>query len=71
MIYKTQQSQLLDEILWMVFGSSSDAMLASVYNANPGLADYGPILPGGLAITLPDGLGAAPPATNQAVRLWD
>ncbi|WP_240810493.1 tail protein X [Formicincola oecophyllae] len=55
----------------MVFGSSSDAMLASVYNANPGLADYGPILPGGLAITLPDGLGAAPPATNQAVRLWD
>jgi len=39
-----------------------------VLQANPGLAEYGPTLPHGLEVELPD---VAPAATAQTVQLWD
>ena len=40
--------------------------LDAVMAANQGLAEWGPILPGGLVIVFPD-----LPAAEPALRLWD
>jgi len=57
----------LDALLWRRYGSA--AALPAVLAANPGLADYGPVLPLGLALIVP---AAAPVAAPQPepVRLW-
>jgi phage tail protein X len=56
--YTTKAGDVVDEIAFIV------------YDANPGLADLGPILPAGIVITLPD----APPVSataSQSLSLWD
>ncbi|MFY9327164.1 MAG: tail protein X [Georgfuchsia sp.] len=44
-------------------------IVVDVLEANPGLAAFGPILPMGTPVTLPD---AAPPAAStELIQLWD
>ncbi|TCP13762.1 phage tail protein X [Crenobacter luteus] len=43
----------------------------AVYQANPGLADIGPILPIGTPVTLPDLPTQPAETTRQLVNLWD
>ncbi|HEP9772288.1 TPA: tail protein X [Pseudomonas aeruginosa] len=45
------------------------ALHEAVLEANHGLADYGPTLPPGLKVTMPDIPTAAP--ERQIVNLWD
>lgn len=56
---------MVDEICKAHYGDES--MTVAVYEANPGLAGRGSILPKGLEITLPE-KAAAP--VRQPVRLW-
>lgn len=46
-----------------------EGAVEAVLEANPGLADRGPVLPAGVRIELPD-LADQPPESG-AVRLWD
>ncbi|QBR36080.1 phage tail protein [Leisingera sp. NJS201] len=63
--YRTSEGDMVDEISKDHYGRED--MAVAVYEANPGLAAHGPILPKGLEITLP----AAQPATvRKPVRLW-
>ncbi|MCF6432594.1 tail protein X [Leisingera sp. MMG025] len=63
--YRTSEGDMVDEICKDHYGRED--MAVAVYEANPGLAQLGPILPKGLEITLP----AAQPATvRKPVRLW-
>lgn len=65
--YLTRDGDTLDWICWRHYQRQSGAVEA-VLEANPGLVDFGPILPAGLTITLPD----LPQASTQpVVRLWD
>ncbi|MFM2476350.1 tail protein X [Celerinatantimonas sp. MCCC 1A17872] len=64
-IYRTRDGDVLDQICNDYYGRSS--AIIDVYDANPGLVDYGAILPAGIEITLPD--LAAPVA--QGTSLWD
>lgn len=66
--YKTSDGDTVDYIAWKVYGTQAGRVTEQVLEANPGLADQGPILPAGLTITLPD---IAQPAPVQGVRLWD
>lgn len=52
--YLTRDGDVLDAVCSDVYGVTnlSDAVVR-VLDANPGLADVGPVLPGGLLITLP------------------
>ncbi|SEJ71596.1 P2-like prophage tail protein X, partial [Azotobacter beijerinckii] len=43
-------------------------VVEAVLEANPGLADLGPILPHGQRVTLPE---QAPQPQTQTVQLWD
>ena len=44
-------------------------MTEAVLDANPGLAEYGPFLPHGTLVNLPDAQPAAP--QRHMVNLWD
>lgn len=67
MKYRTVSGQTVDEIAWRYYGDISGATEA-VLDANCGLAEQGPTLPGGVIIELPE---YEPPKPNQGIRLWD
>lgn len=67
--YTSTDGDMVDEIAWRYYGTTAGGQVESVLAANPGLADYGPILPAGVTITLPDVTTAA--QTSQGVKLWD
>lgn len=66
--YVTRTGDLLDWICWRHYGVSPTAV-ERVLDANPGLADRGPVLPAGIEILLP----ALPDPVQEVetVRLWD
>lgn len=66
--YITRDGDTLDYIAWRYYGATANRVVEQVLTANAGLADYGPTLPAGLSITLPE---IAQPAQRQGVRLWD
>lgn len=68
MKYRTRQGDTLDAICWRHYGRESAA--EAVLEANPRLADHGPILPQGLEIELPE-LAAPAPAAATLIKLWD
>ena len=61
-----RQGDLVDLICWRHYGYTAE-VTEQVLGANPGLSDYGPILPHGLPIQLPD----PAPRPAQSVQLWD
>ncbi|TRD18403.1 tail protein X [Palleronia caenipelagi] len=63
--YRTTEGDMIDAICKAHYGS--EAMTEAVYDANPGLAARGPVLPKGLVILLPDA-PAAP--VRHPIRLW-
>ncbi|BCR26616.1 tail protein X [Aquipseudomonas alcaligenes] len=62
------QGDTVDAICWRYYGRTA-GVTELVLEANPGLADLGPIIPHGTPVTLPD---AAPQAEQrQVLNLWD
>ncbi|WP_296250297.1 tail protein X [Pseudomonas sp. UBA4194] len=63
-----QQGDTVDLICWRIYGRTA-GVTEAVLEANPGLADLGPVLPHGTLVTLPE---VAPQAEQtQMVNLWD
>ena len=67
-VWITAEGDMLDAVCRLHYGPRTGAAEA-VLDANPGLADRGPVLPAGVRIKLPE-LGEEPPSSG-AVRLWD
>ena len=65
--YRSKAADSVDAIAWKVYGRQDARLTEGIYDANPGLADHGPLLPAGLIIAIPD---APDPAPVQGVRLW-
>jgi phage tail protein X len=65
---RTQQNDTVDALCWRYYGRTA-GVVEAVLDANPGLADKGPVLPSGLLVTLPELQAAAP--ERQMVNLWD
>lgn len=65
--YMTKDGDMLDAICWKHYGAES--AVVDVLEANPGLADHGPVLPAGVIITLP--VLHAPATDTTHIRLWD
>lgn len=66
--YMTSQGDTADYIAWKQYGTQDGRVVEQLVAANPGLADIGPVLPGGILITLPV---IQPAVSDQVVRLWD
>lgn len=64
--YLTRDGDMLDDILFRLYGHHD---IEPVLEVNPGLADYGPILPAGITVHLPEVKATTPAST--LVRLWD
>lgn len=65
----TRSGETVDELCWRALGRTRD-VTEQVLELNPGLADHGPQLPGGMTVTLPDPDRAAAPR-RETVKLWD
>lgn len=72
-VYKTCAGDVLDAVIHDAYGQCTDSQLRAVLNANPGLANKGPILPSGLRINLPDTIKENDKNALQSkgVTLWD
>ena len=66
LLARARAGETLDALTWRVLGTSA---VEPVLEANPGLAARGPVLPEGLAVTLP--AAAAAPAEPPLPQLWD
>ncbi len=65
---RARQNDTLDLLCWRYLGQTGDVVEAALM-LNPGIAEFGPILPHGHLVTLPDQRPA--PSRNQTVQLWD
>lgn len=63
-----RQGDTVDALCWRHLGRTT-GMVETVLEMNAGLADYGPILPHGLVVKLPD--KPAPTPTAPLLQLWD
>ena len=65
--YQTKTGDMLDAIVWRYYGRQDNGLVETVLEANRGLADYGPELPAGVTITLPD---APTPTPSNRLQLF-
>lgn len=65
---RAHQGDTVDAICWRYYGRTA-GVVEQVLEANPGLADLGPVLPNGTLITMPAASTQA--AQRQVVNLWD
>jgi phage tail protein X len=65
---RVQQNDTVDALCWRHYGRTA-GVTEAVLEANPGLADYGPTLPQGLLVQMPEAQTAAP--QRKTVNLWD
>ena len=61
------QGDTVDRICHRVYGRTA-GVTEAVYDANPGLADIGPIIPVGTLVKLPE---VATQPTQATVQLWN
>ena len=66
--YRTRDNETLDLICYNYYGTSQ-SYVENTLVANLGLADYGPILPGGVIINMPDITEVD--TTNTTINIWD
>lgn len=68
--WRTTDGDMLDDICQRHYGCAGlNQSLAAVLEANPGLADIGPIYPAGVEIVLPDWVYE--PEEKETFQLWD
>ncbi len=64
--YRCQQNEVIDGIVYKHYGSYD--MLLAVLDANPNLADQGPLIDSGTMVTLP---AIESPVAETSIVLWD
>lgn len=69
MTYLSKQNDILDDVVFRFYGDTDGRIVERVLEANPGLADHGPVLPAGIEIELPE-RDPSPPV-QTLTRLWD
>ncbi|MGX5834796.1 tail protein X [Aeromonas piscicola] len=65
--YLTSDGDTLDYIAWKYYQTLDGRVVEQLLDANPGIADLGPVLPAGVLVNMPD---IAPQQQEQGVRLW-
>ena len=65
---RTNQGETVDALCWRALARTQGVVEATL-QLNPGLADYGPVLPARLLVNLPDTTNST--ATRPTVKLWD
>lgn len=66
--YLTSEGDTADFIAWKYYGTQAGSVVEQLVDANPGLADRGPVLAAGILLYLPD---IESVGVTQGVKLWD
>ena len=66
--YRTSDGDMVDEIAFRQYGTTTGGIVEQLLAANPGLSDIGTVLPAGLVISLPM-IDAT--AKIAGIVLWD
>lgn len=66
-IWRTSDGDVVDAIARAVYGSERGGATEALLEANPGLADHGPVLAAGLLVRVP---APTPRGVAAPVRLW-
>lgn len=69
MMYRTSAGDVLDRICLAHYERVD--VVPVVLDANPGLAAFGPVLPAGVLITLPEIDAADTISGAETIKLWD
>jgi phage tail protein X len=69
MDYLTRQNDILDDVVYRYYGDTDNRIVETVLESNRGLADYGPVLPAGVIIVLPDRVASQ--EAEKLQTLWD
>lgn len=65
--YRSKEGDTVDRIVWHYYGRQDNGIFERVLEANPGIADQGPVLPEGLRVKLPK---IETDQSTDSVRLW-
>lgn len=65
----TLAGDTLDLICWRELGTTAGGVVEQAYALNPGLADQGAALPGGIDVMLPT-IATQTPAILPSIALW-
>ena len=63
----TKDGDMIDALAYRHYGA--EGHLPAVLEANPHLAQYGPVLPAGVVISFPE-IAAPSAPTRATIRLW-
>ena len=66
--FRSRDGDTVSLILWLALQRDDDEAEEALYDINPGLEQYGPVLPAGIDIVLPE-LSATEP--TKVVNVWD
>jgi phage tail protein X len=66
--YLTKEGDMLDEIAYRYYGSTTNKVVENIIDANFNISNYGPILPSGILIELPE---IKQTVEKRKVKLWD
>lgn len=69
MLVRAEQNDTLDALVWRHLGATA-GYVEETLERNPDLAQFGPILPHGTLVDLPEPK-ASPPKVQTIVQLWD
>lgn len=64
------QGDTLDQLCWRHTGRTA-GLVERALDANPHLADIGPVLPMGTAVELPEPVNDPGPTRRALIQLWD
>jgi phage tail protein X len=72
-VYTTRQGDMIDLIAYRHYGRHIPGAVEAILeiNRHRGLVDYGPRLPVGLTIALPESGALPTPAEQSLITLWD
>ncbi len=68
--YISKEGDTADLVAFNYYGSTQGRIVERLLDANPGLADYGPQLPAGVRIALPE-MNAQETAQGKGLKLWN
>ncbi|MCW6036834.1 tail protein X [Spirulina subsalsa FACHB-351] len=69
-VVKTIAGDSVNRLLWRELRRDDDSAEEALWSLNPGLAAYGPLLPAGIRVVLPD-LEQRRHQAQRAVTAWD
>ena len=65
---RSRDGDTVSLILWLALNRNDDEAEEALYALNPALEQYGPVLPAGVEINLPE---LSDPAPAKVVNVWD